>query len=318
LSEWYFNKGREEIVKIILHCEPNTPPMTWAEFLKSAPARSIAIDGYVIGRPMFEAKRALMNANHHEEVDRFSTRCTAAQLATQIRTGLFMAFPGEDPIHVFFNDCDEDVCLSIWLLQQQGVLSRNIVNPILNRILFIEDMLDTTAGAYGFPPDMLGLQENNWIFNPYSLARQNGTLSRRDPREFLQVIESVGSRIDKTIVGNGEKLPLDTKYEVISHHGLWIMVKEIGLRARAGMFADGIKAFVSVRPRDDGRTTCSIGRAGVWIPLDIPSLADHFNALEDDPINKWGGGDTIIGSPRATGSRFTPLEIAEIIMKKVG
>ena len=133
-------------MRAILHCEPDTPPRAWKEFLHHGPPRSIAIDGYVIGPPMFDAKHAIMNVNHHEGVDRFSTRCTCAQLAMLIRTGLFQAFPGSEPIHVFFNDCDQDVCLSIWLMRH-GMFTRNIVNPILNRILFIEDMLDTTAGA---------------------------------------------------------------------------------------------------------------------------------------------------------------------------
>lgn len=250
-------------------------------------------------------------------MDRFSTRCTCAQLATQIRTGLFMAFPGDEPVNIFFNDCDQDVCLSIWLLQN-GVISQNIVNPILNRILFVEDMLDTTAGAYGFPPDMPGLQENNWIFAPYVQARNSGTLSRRNPSEFLQIIELVCSRITKTIVGIGERLSLDPRYEIIQRFNIWAMVREIGLNARAGMFSDGIKAFVAVHPRDDGRITYSVGRAGIWIPFDVPLILSHLNEVEGDPVNRWGGGDTIGGSPRATGSHLKPQEVADEINNVLG
>ena len=299
-------------MKVILHCEPNTPPMSWDVFLGMAPNRSIAIDGYVIGRPRFDAKRAIINANHHEEVDRFSTRCTCAQLATQIRTGLFQTFPGDEPIHVFFNDCDQDVCMSIWLLRH-GIIVRNIVNPILNRILFIEDMLDTTAGSYGFPPDMPGLQENNWIFAPYAMARQNGALARRNPTEFIQVIDAVDARIDQTIVGNGQKLELDTRYEVIARNQVWAMVKEVGLNARTGMFSDGITAFVSVQEIKDSRWKYSLGRTGIWIPFDVPTILDHLNEKECDPVNKWGGGETIGGSPRATGSCLSPTNVTEII-----
>ena len=299
-------------MNIVLHCEPNTPPMKWEDFLERAPKRSLAIDGFVIGRPRFDEKKLVMNVNHHEEVDRFSTRCTAAQIALEIRTGLFKAFPGEDPVHVFFNDCDQDVCLSIWLLRS-AVLSRNVINPILNRILFIEDMLDTTAGSYGFPPDMPGLQENNWVFAPYTMARLNGALFRRNPEEFLQVIDAVGSRIDQAITGNGKKLILDTRYEVIVHHKLWSMVKETGLNARAGMFADGISAFVSVTSLGNGRTAYVLGRISVRIPFDVPAILARLSEVENDPVNKWGGGNTIGGSPRATGSRLGPDEVESVI-----
>jgi hypothetical protein len=301
-------------MKIVLHCEPNTAPLTWEDFLKQAPDRSVAIDGYVIGAPKFDGGRLIMNVNHHEGVDRFSTRCTCAQLAMQIRTGLFQAFPGNEPVHVFFNDCDQDVCLSIWLLRN-GMISRNIVNPILNRLLFIEDMLDTTAGAYGFPTDMSALLENNWIFAPYVMARQNGALGRRSAEEFIQVIDAVEARINQAIVGNGKKLDLDTKYEVLLHKRTWAVIREIGLNARTGMFADGIRAFVSVQERMDGRMKYSIGRSGIWIPFDIPLILSRLNELEADPVNKWGGGDTIGGSPRATGSRLTINEVVEAIEK---
>lgn len=33
----------------------------------------------------------------------------------------------------------------------------------------------------------------------------------------------------------------------------------------------------------------------------------------EDTLDKWGGGDTIGGSPRVRGSRITPEEIGEII-----
>ena len=299
-------------MKIVLCCEPNTPPREWREFYQKAPPRSIAIDGYVIGPPRFDPERAVLNANHHEGVDRFSTRCTCAQLAMQIRTGLFQVFPGDEPVNIFFNDCDQDVCTSIWILRN-GMITRNIVNPILNRILFIEDMLDTTAGAYGFPPDMPGLQENNWIFAPYAMARQNGALSRRDPVEFIQVIDAVGARIDQTIAAKGERLPLDTRYNLITRYKVWAMTEEVGLNARTGMFSDGIKAFVSVQTRADGRMKYSIGRTGIWIPFDVPRILERLNEIEGDPVNMWGGGDTIGGSPRATGSRLTPNVVAQTI-----
>jgi hypothetical protein len=281
-----------------------------------APDRSIAIDGYVIGPPRFDAGRVVMNANHHEGVDRFSTRCTCAQLAMQIRTGLFKAFSGEAPINVYFNDCDQDVCLSLWLLRH-GMISRNIVNPVLNRILFIEDMLDTTAGAYGFPTDMLGLQENNWLFAPYAMARRNGALARRDPVEFVQVIDAVDARVNQAIVGHGERLDLDPRYEVLRRNKTWAMVREVGLNARTGMFSDGITAFVSVQPQGEKRWKFSIGRAGIWIPFDIPRILERLNELEGDSVNLWGGGDTIGGSPRATGSKLSPEEVSAVLDQMV-
>jgi len=301
-------------MEIVMHCEPNTPPMLWSQFLKMAPVNSIAIDGYVIGRPRYDSRRSIMNANHHEEVDRFSTRCTAAQILILIRTGLLQSFSTCPQLHVFFNDCDQDVCLAINLLKN-AVLSRQVVNPIYNRIAFIEDMLDTTGGTYAFPADLDGMKENNWIFEPYTTARRNGVLTRRDPAEFLQVVELVNHRINQTLVGKGEHLPLDTRYRLLANHSNWRLVEEQGLNARTGIYADGITAFVSVRVRPLSRFTYTLCRSGIWIPFNIPEMIKALNKEEGDPINRWGGGTTIAGSPRATGSRLTPEEVTAIVAK---
>lgn len=299
-------------MKIILHCEPNTPPVKWDTFCTTAPAGSIAIDGYVHGRLHWEPERRILNLNHHEEVDRLSTRCTAAQLLILLRMGMLEVFKNLSEIHVFFNDCDEDVSLTIWILRN-AFIAGGVINPIVNRITSIEDALDTTAGAYGFPTDMPGSEENNWIFWPYKIARQNGTLSRRNPAEFITVIDDVGSRITQAVTGNGQRTPLDSRYTVLSSHPGWSLVEETGLNARIGMYADGINAFVSVRSRPDGRCTYSIGRKSVFIPFNIPNILEALNKAEGCTDDCWGGGDTIAGSPRSTGSRLSPDEVAQIV-----
>lgn len=299
-------------IVINLHCEPNTPPREWAEFLTNAPSSSIAIDGYVIGPAKFDAARVIMNANHHEGVDRLSTRCTAVQLALQIRMGLFKAFRSQTAINVFFNDCDQDVCLSIWLLRNSA-MSEGVVNPTLNRMLHIEDMLDTTAGGYGFHPETDGLLENNWVFEPYAIARSNGTLFRRDSAEFVGVVEAVSSRIDMAVAGKGKRLPLDVRYEIMNRTSEWAMVRELGSNARIGMASDGIRAFVSVYDEGGGRYRYSVGRSGIWVPFDMDRIISALNEAEGDPVNLWGGSDTIGGSPRATGSKLTPDQVQQII-----
>lgn len=302
---------------LVLHCEPNTAPTFWSTFIQTAPDRSIALDGYVYGGPQFDQKRLLLNLNHHEEVDRLSTRCTAAQLAIRLRCGLSIAFAASDaPIHVYFNDCDQDVCLSIFMLRHMD-MCRGVVNPILNRIVHIEDMLDTTAGSYGFFADMPGLEENNWIFNPYARAARNGVLSVRNPDEFLEVIDAVGERIMKTLVGKGEQKKLDPRYKVVAHFDDWRMVEETGLNARIGMYADGINAFVSTRSNGVGTYTYSIGRRSELVPFDVLKIIEALNAVEGRANHLWGGSNIIGGSPRATGSTLAPQEVARIVQDTI-
>ena len=182
--------------------------VSWSEFVKDAPKGSIALDGYVSDAPKFKAKGPYMNFNHHEKVDRLATRCTAAQVLMAIRQGFFDSFDSNSNIYI--NDCDEDVCLSVFLLRN-GHLSENIINPILNKLVFMEDMLDTTAGYYPFPTNLPSLEEIYWVFEPYHLFRAEGGINRGKVKEFLEIIESLEKRIKLLIAGRGEKIKLKTK-----------------------------------------------------------------------------------------------------------
>ncbi len=72
------------------------------------------------------------------------------------------------------------------------------------------------------------------------------------------------------------------------------------------MFADGIQAYISVRDRKDGAWQYVIGRMSPFVFVDTALLAERLNQVEKLTDDRWGGGDTIIGSPRIGGSR-TPL-----------
>lgn len=304
-------------MKITIHCEPNTPPMSWTRFRRTAPRGSVSIDGFVRGPIRWDPCRRVLNLNHHEGCDRLSTRCTAAQAVMLIRCGYFQALEGMEEIHVFLNDCDEDVILTVWALRH-AIMSETIVNPIFNRILNVEDMLDTTAGAYGYPVKMEALEENNWVFWPYKLARVNGTLSRRDPAEFLQVIDASCDRITQAVAGKGGREPLDASFETVGGGPGWSLVHETGLNARVGMFGAGIDAFVSVRRRPNGTWSYSVGRRSVFIPFDVAAILRALNRAEGNAKDPWGGGDTIAGSPRASGSRLPPERVAAIVNEVVG
>lgn len=302
-------------MKIQLIVKPKTPPMSWDEFCVEAPPFSIALDGYVSGGPEFEPFGPRANFNHHEEVNRLATRATCAQVLMAIRMGLFKSFQknGKPYARVYVNDCDEDVCLS-WFLLNNPWLVIDSVNPMVNRLVNVADMLDTTAGAYPFSKDMPFLEELAWIYQPYRSFRLSGALDQKNTKAFASIITDVSLRISQHIVGRGSRISLDTRYELIGGGKDWSMISEIGEYGRMGAFSDGVTAFVAVRERESGIFTYSIGRLSPFIPFDIRLIFCKLNAAEKiiGP-DRWGGGDTIGGSPRVSGSKLTPSEVQEII-----
>jgi hypothetical protein len=309
---------------ISLIVEANQAPLRWASFTTFKAPFSIALDGYVHGGPQFLATPdgPYANFNHHEEVDRLATRATCAQVLLAIRQGLFSAFRknGQPTAVVYANDCDEDVCLAWWLLNNH-ILVQNTINPLINKLVSMEDYMDTTGGSYPVCSDLPFLAEMGWIFEPYRMFRVSGGLARKNSYEYLQVIESVGNRITAYVMGHGKNIPLDKNYAILEQNQGWSMVSETGQHARSAMFSDGIKAFVAVSKRSDNAWTYTVGRLSQFVfGFDVPKILDALNraecekrgvsSLEDDI---WGGGNIIGGSPRVSGSVLTPSEVSAIV-----
>lgn len=296
--------------------QPGVPPMSWSKFCKISDPCSIAFDGYVSGGPRFDPRGPRMNCNHHEGVDRLATRATCAQILIAIRQGLLKSFITEHGallINAYFNDCDQDVCTT-WFLLKHSHLVTNVMTPALNRLVMMEDMLDSTAGAYPFPVQLPLLQKLAWVFEPYSQLRSSGELDKKDPASYTRVITDVELRIMQHVLGEGDALSLDTRYEVVQSFKHWTMVNEIGAQARTGMFGDGIHSFVSVREQPNKNVwVYTIGRMSPFIPFPIPKIIAALNKAEQCTEDLWGGGDIIGGSPRVSGSRLPPKEFSRII-----
>lgn len=299
-----------------LNTHPSTAPLPWEQFCATHSPFSVALDGYVHGGPRFSSVGPFVTFDHHDSVDRLATRATCAQVLMAIRQGLFKTFRDQDGpkaiVHV--NDCDEDVSLS-WFLLKNHVLATQPLNPLLNRLVMMEDALDATGGAYPFPADLPVLGELAWVFEPYRRFRVSGGLEKqRHSQDFRGVIDDVTGRIEKHIVGKGSSVPLDTRYEVLhtSKNG-WKMVKEVGTQARTGMFSDGTCAYISVRERGDGRYTYVVGRLSPYIPFNLPRIYEVMNTLEGATDDRWGGSDMVGGSPRVGGSKIDPDALAKFI-----
>jgi hypothetical protein len=289
----------------------------WDDFLKF-PGYAIALDGFVYGPTRFSQKGPHLNLNHHEEVDRLSTRSTCAQVMVVAKMGLCRRFKknGEFFAQVYINDPDQDTAMAIWLLRNHERIIGFRSEPLINRLVFANDMLDATAGSYPFDPESKVYGDMAWIFKPYTEARLSGHLKNMTAGEMEAVIDAIGKRIDDYTMGKGEKRQLDKRYEQLIQSDEWTLVREIGSDARTKMFLDGIYSFVSLRVGEDGINIYSIGSLSPFedFPLDIfyPALNEAEGILPEE-MDRWGGGNTIGGSPRDGGSKLSPEEVARII-----
>ena len=295
---------------------------TWTEFKKETPPYSIALDGIVNDRTRRTTKGPYANFDHHCRVDRGATRSTSDQVSLEINMGLFKTFDkdGIPEANVYVNDPDEDTCLAYWLLQNHERVIGHAEPPI-NRLVYMEDRLDATAGAYPFGDSSMR-RTMAWMFEPYNSARFEGRLKGLDAKGMETVIEAVSGRISKYAMGQGQQLALDGQYEIVGGGKGWSMVKETGPAARLAMYNDGIEAFVAIIAEKGNRYHYSVGRKSHWVPFplrDIFESASHIDAdegIEITEANDWGPQEesaTIGGSPRSSGSSLSPKILEGLI-----
>ncbi|MDJ0522863.1 MAG: hypothetical protein QNJ90_12415 [Planctomycetota bacterium] len=301
---------------IELHVEPRVMK-TWDAFQAENPPFSIALDGYVDGPPSFSSHGPHANFDHHSLVDRLTTRSTCMQVYMAITMGLFDTFQqdGEPHANLFVNDGDQDTCLAVWVLRNPERCEGIRVHQPIARLLIGEDAIDCTGGAYPVSPDAPFMQEQAWIFQPYVDARTSGALTRVDADTMRSIIEAVGVRITAYVEGRGERIELDTRYDRIGGGDGWEMIVEQGPHARTGLFSEGVRAYVAVRENGDGTWTYTLGKMSPFIRFPVQELYGVLNAEEglESAASRWGGSNTIGGSPREGGSKLSPQELERIV-----
>jgi len=309
---------RESRMTIRLFVEPGQV-YSWLQFIHAKPPYSIALDGIVNDRPRRHPRGPYANFDHHARVDRLATRSTAEQVLLEINLGLFRTFQrdGEPTANLYVNDADEDTCLSVWLLRNSDVVLRGSVE--LARLVYYEDRLDATAGAYPLR-DPARYRQMAWIFEPYHDARYEGRLKQMDEHDMGDLIDSVMPRISAHLAGQGGETVLEGRIEVLGGGPGWSMVRETGPAARLALFDMGIQAFVVYRGEDDGRHHYTLGRRSVWVPWPwrrlIRALNEADPAVEDRECARWGplsNAATIGGSPRLEGSALSPAEVEAVV-----
>ena len=301
-----------------------SPPIKWADFIYGGTGPRIALDGYISAGPrlMMTPTGPAMNMNHHEDCDRFATRATCAQALLNIRMGLYKLFD-YDKTTVFVNDCDQDVCLS-WFLLKNNHLVSSAVNPLINALVEIVDKQDTCGGTYSFPIESPMMRKLQWIMSPYLTFRHGGGLARRNESEYRQIIDDVCHRISAYVVGKAEEADIDCEFEVIDRglcNGVtFFVVKEIGREARSTFLEKNILAYVSYReaPKaEDGssRWIYTIGKISPFVDLPMSKIYAALQKAENLKPTKdcWGGSDTIGGSPRSGGSWMNPEEVFQVL-----
>lgn len=285
------------------------------------PGPSISLDGYVNDSPNYSELTKHVNFDHHHGVVREATMSTAEQVYMAVKGGIFESFKkdGKPFANVYINDCDQDTCLAIFILENYKMFEGIKSIPHFNRLLNVDSKFDITGGAY--PIDLKDelLEKHAWIFEPYTNIRKSGELANASDVVMRNCIDAVIARLHKFIMGESGRIELDIRHNILKMSdfikNFWLVEETGGNSARYHLFAHGMNAFISiVAKRPDGKYVYSIGRKSRYIPLPIQEIFILLNNKEGmTRQNGWGGSDIIGGSSRELGSSLEPIELFELI-----
>lgn len=299
---------------IVLDVRPG-PALTREQFLSTHPPCSIALDGYVFGAPFLEVTAAgpFRNFNHHEVVDRSCTSSTCEQARRAVLLGLYDLFrvKGERTALLCVNDCDQDVCLSTWILMNP----ERAAEPLVRVLSQIVDLLDMSAGAFPLPHERDLLGEIRWVFEPYTRARP--TLASLDAAGQRAVIDDVHARIDAFVFGRASVAGLVGEFDFVHRGDGWVLATVTHQSARERMVAQGVRAAVELTSVIDGRHHYALWRRSEYVTgFPVPAILAALNRAEghaDVDVNGWGGAANVGGSPRKTGSGLAPDAVAAVV-----
>jgi hypothetical protein len=316
----YAKEPREFDVQLII--EPGRRVL-WSEFTTTHPTHSIALDGYCVGPTTFSLTAAgiYLNLNHHEGGEAEAVRATCMQALHWVEAGMYEeVFRLQDVPYarLYAADPDQDVALATFVLLHPSLVRR----PLMEPLVVLEDRLDTCAGLYAPHRDKKPLMRAiAWMFEPYTEFRTQGAvISELSADQMGEAIEEMHRRINLYLLGRGEELPLDKRFETIAEYDGWTMVRETGAQARTGMAERGIRAFVSLKSETaDGRFHYGIGRGPCarFQPSILYSALNEAEGIAPDSVHRWGGSTNRGGSPIQGGSRLNPDEVGRIIDERV-
>ena len=254
---------------------------TWEDFISQSPKFSIALDGYVSGPTNYQIDGRRLNLNHHEGVNRLITKSTSAQVYFFIKQGMIKNFYNleNQKLSIYVNDPDQDVCLSLWLLFNYERIMKND-EPLIEKLVEIEDRLDITGGTYPFDSNSKIMKEMAWIFEPYIKSRHTNQLYTMTNDEIKILIKKVLIRIDKYSQGKCGMVNLDTRYKLIQSDKDIYMIEEIGSYAKMEFIKNGINKAILVKKRKDENYTYTLLKTDTFVLFPLEKIYTELNKSE--------------------------------------
>jgi hypothetical protein len=297
-----------------------------ASAVRKAPDGTIFLDGVAQGEPLLELERRVYNLDHHEGCVRPFTLAACEQALVLVLRGLDIR---EHPWVIYANEPDLDTVLAVWVLlnsmhlqSEDAEVIRRTVIPVIR----LEGLIDSHGLAFrefsGLPPDLLEesfrkleelrqeekdlKQQNLWNKSDpldYTVSRLVMMDQLVYPPWFFEAFRGIEELARGELTGN--------RIAVVCRSDCGIYELEGDLKRLYGK-------RLGVIAQQKAPETYTLRQVDPFLPFNLEAAYRKLNAMDPavdvgGSANKWGGSGEIGGSPRLTGTKLDPVDIAEAL-----
>ncbi len=287
--------------------------------------RVIMLDGAGRFGPLLDNKAKLYNLDHHEGCLRAFTIASCEQALILVHSGLGLA---EGDWTIYANEPDLDTVLAIWCLLNYVRLSRlsEESRDILLPLVRLEGAIDANgtelAEVCGLPTQTLqeAKRRLDRLHANEQWMKKRGEWLEAD---LFQYTLEMLREIDQLVFTSADFSDY-TRVEVFGHAEIGKHRVAVACRDRSGIYQVernlkerwGDQLGIVALEKEERHYT--LRRPMPLADIDLTRAYEKLNlvdpAVDGRPAGKrWGGSDSIGGSPRPTGTALAPREILKVL-----
>ena len=288
--------------------------------------RVILLDGAGTFGPLLDNKRRLYNLDHHQECERTFTLATCEQALLMVTSGLDL---GEGDWRIFANEPDLDTVLALWCLLNHVRLKdlRAEARDILYPLMRLEGAIDANgtelAEVCGLPKAVYEKTRRriDELLEREKHVKGGGDWQTLDLEAYTAQMLNAVDRLIYSVEDFRGYASIDEVYGhiEIGERGVAVLCRDdSGIYAVEKLLKErwGEQLGVIALEREPGHYT--LRRASTLSDFDLNDAYRLLNQLDRHvdgrpPGKRWGGSESIGGSPRQGGSAFGPSELLRVL-----
>lgn len=292
---------------------------------RKAPPGTIYLDGAAASGPFMDHEKQVYNLDHHEGCERAFTLATCEQALIMSMKGLDLR---DRQWRIFANEPDLDTALALWIIFNHMRISRN---DAMNRnLLFALVRLEGVIDALGlemraftaFPsPFLKRIQDTIDYLREEEIRLKSEALWQKT--DFLQYTAGLLHKIDRIIYRSEELKDFKgieelARIELGRNRVAVVVATDLGIYELEPHLVKLYGQRLGWAALRKGERHYTLRQMDMFMPVNLKDVYNRLNFI--DPAvkfrtgaNRWGGSAEIGGSPRESGTRLGPQQIAQAL-----